>query len=292
MVKVKQQQHFWQQPHGEEKSGHVEHESEVIYTNTKLRGLNVVGSVNQTEFVEWVESPIRAHDNKLRHEVPLPHSGSVPESPQQAFMNFEVNDTSMSLCAEPVPVLPPACMQPGIGTVEHAQQQNLIWFVVCFAGSPGAALRHGPDLNAECTGITLLKNEVFSVDQQIASPDGRIYLRLADGRGWAFDDSVLAPEDPSVVRMDFQTVSNPFTPWHTTSTLQHVEQAQYLEPMASSCPSCSYPIDAGAKFCIICGEKQPSPLGIANPGCEVLFPYYQYQVHPNSEAPWLTPSMH
>jgi len=354
IVEVKEQQ-----PHGDENSGHIGRESEVTSTNTKLHGLNVMGSVNHTEFAEWVESPIRAHDNKVRlvlaeveknkewvespirdhdnepgmvqveqkrqdhrpasskcfheisgfglstiQEVPMSHSGSVPDLPQQAVMNFEVNDTLSSLCAEPVPVLPPACMQHGIGTVEYAQQQNLTWFVVCYAGSPGAFLRHGPDLQAECTGITLLKNEVFSVDQHIASPDGRIYLHLADGRGWAFDDSVLAPEDPSVVRMEFEAVNNPFIPWHTTSTLQHVEQAQFRrntmgntnlhhpEPMASSCANCTYPVDARANFCIICGEKQPSPLGIANSGREVFSPYYQYQVHPVSEDPWLEPSTH
>eukprot|EP00434_Breviolum_minutum_P006246 symbB.v1.2.005511.t1/scaffold310.1/size231343/16 len=37
--------------------------------------------------------------------------------------------------------------------------------------------------------------------------DGRIYLRLADGRGWAFDDSTLFPHDPSVIRGYWQPVS-------------------------------------------------------------------------------------
>lgn len=32
-------------------------------------------------------------------------------------------------------------------------------------------------------------------------------LRLADGRGWAFDDSALFPHDPSVVRGYWQPVS-------------------------------------------------------------------------------------
>lgn len=30
--------------------------------------------------------------------------------------------------------------------------------------------------------------------------DGRVYLRLADGRGWAFDDTTLFPHDPAVIR--------------------------------------------------------------------------------------------
>ena len=30
--------------------------------------------------------------------------------------------------------------------------------------------------------------------QELMGADGRIYLRLADGRGWAFDDSTLFPQ--------------------------------------------------------------------------------------------------
>ena len=29
--------------------------------------------------------------------------------------------------------------------------------------------------------------------EELMGADGRIYLRLADGRGWAFDDSTLFP---------------------------------------------------------------------------------------------------
>merc|ERR1712224_864985 len=36
--------------------------------------------------------------------------------------------------------------------------------------------------------------------ERIQGLDGRVYLLLADGRGWAFDDSALIPHDPSVVR--------------------------------------------------------------------------------------------
>jgi hypothetical protein len=321
MLKVKEHE-----PHGDEDSGHI-------------------GPVKCTEFVEWVDSPIRIHkvqelpkvdkneawvespirphnneqgllkvkQNRQNHtpasskcfreisgfgismqEVPLLHSGSVRDSPLEAFMNFEANDTSMSPCDLSVPVLPPACMQ----------QQNLTWFFVNFAASPGAALRYGPDLNAQCTGIVLLQNEVFPVDHEIASPDGGIFLRLADGRGWAFDDAALTLEDPSatsVIRMDFKPGSNAFISPYNASTLQHGEQPQFgpftmeslnphnLEPMYSSCVSCTCSIDANAKFCIICGEKQPSPLGIANPGGEVRFPHYQYEVQ---HTPWLEPYTH
>eukprot|EP00746_Dinoflagellata_sp_MGD_P148905 gnl/MRDRNA2_/MRDRNA2_81033_c0_seq3.p1 gnl/MRDRNA2_/MRDRNA2_81033_c0~~gnl/MRDRNA2_/MRDRNA2_81033_c0_seq3.p1 ORF type:complete len:388 (-),score=66.65 gnl/MRDRNA2_/MRDRNA2_81033_c0_seq3:51-1214(-) len=366
------------QSHGNGDSGHVEGESEVTSTDMKWHGLNVVSSMNYAEFVEWVESPIRAHkglvlpevdknkesgestvpirselalseadqhkewvdspirshDNKLglvqveqnRHhdrsasvgcfretqgfgtltqEPPLQHSGCVPDSSQQAFMTFEAKETSVSPCAVPVPLLPPGCMQHGSGTVDYSEQQNLSWFIVSFVGSLDVFfLRHGPDINARCTGFTLLKDEIFSVNQEIASPDGRIYLCLADGRGWAFDDAALTLEDPSatsVIRMDFKPGSNAFISSYNASTLQHGEQPQFgpitteslnphnLEPMNSSCVSCTSSIDANAKFCIICGEKQPSPLGIANPGGEVRFPHYQYEVQ---HTPWLEPYTH
>merc|ERR1711904_757724 len=46
----------------------------------------------------------------------------------------------------------------------------------------------------------LYQNETFAVQQRIQGADGRVYLLLADYRGWAFDDSALMPHDPSVVR--------------------------------------------------------------------------------------------
>jgi hypothetical protein len=46
----------------------------------------------------------------------------------------------------------------------------------------------------------LYQNETFAVRERIQGTDGRLYLLLADYRGWAFDDSALMPHDPSVVR--------------------------------------------------------------------------------------------
>merc|ERR1719335_380062 len=43
------------------------------------------------------------------------------------------------------------------------------------------------------------QNEIFAVCERIHAMDGRIYLLLADGRGWAFDDSAVMPHDPSVL---------------------------------------------------------------------------------------------
>lgn len=248
---------------------------------------------------EWRESPICKFEQNSQglesssrisaSETPQHCFGAVQDSSQQAFTNLQVIKTSTPLC--PVPLALSAYLNPG----EHAQQ-NITWFCVSFAGGPGVLLRHEPYFEAQCTGLALLKNEVFSVDQEIASPDGRIYLHLTDGRGWAFDDSALAPQDPSVVRMGFSTE---MIPSDAMATLQYGQNAQltpipmgsagahHPEVTTSTCVSCNCPIDANAKFCIICGSKQPSPPGIATPECEASLPYYQHEVnHPVFEGPW------
>jgi len=79
------------------------------------------------------------------------------------------------------------------------------WYRVAFIG--GVDLRHGPSVEAPRTGETLCQNATFATAEELLGADGRIYLRLADGRGWAFDDSALFPHDPSVVRGFWQPVS-------------------------------------------------------------------------------------
>jgi len=72
------------------------------------------------------------------------------------------------------------------------------WYRVSFLG--GIALRNAPSVDADRTGHMLYQNETFAVSERIQGADGRVYLLLADFRGWAFDDSALMPHDPSVVR--------------------------------------------------------------------------------------------
>lgn len=78
--------------------------------------------------------------------------------------------------------------------VPGSQQETL--YRVAYIG--GLDLRVEPSYGALRTGVTLRQNEVFAVSQEIVGPDARTYLRLCDGRGWAFDDSALIPHDPSV----------------------------------------------------------------------------------------------
>lgn len=49
--------------------------------------------------------------------------------------------------------------------------------------------------------MILQRGTVFAVSESLMGYDGRVYLRLADGRGWVFDDTALIPEDPSVVKV-------------------------------------------------------------------------------------------
>jgi len=77
-------------------------------------------------------------------------------------------------------------------------QEQVWWYRVSFLG--GIALRSAPSVDAARTGHMLFQNETFAVRERLQGVDGRVYLLLADYRGWAFDDSALMPHDPSVVR--------------------------------------------------------------------------------------------
>mmetsp|Transcript_142801 Transcript_142801/g.355915 ORF Transcript_142801/g.355915 Transcript_142801/m.355915 type:complete len:175 (-) Transcript_142801:7-531(-) len=72
------------------------------------------------------------------------------------------------------------------------------WYRVAFLG--GVDLRQGPSVEAARTGETLSQNATFAAAEELLGADGRVYLRLADGRGWAFDDTALFPHDPAVIR--------------------------------------------------------------------------------------------
>jgi hypothetical protein len=79
----------------------------------------------------------------------------------------------------------------------------------------GVDIRKSPGFDAPKTDVTLYCNEIFAVSEEVQASDGRVYLLLADGRGWAFDDSALNPQYPSVVRGQWV----PVTPGTMTSVV-------------------------------------------------------------------------
>lgn len=109
--------------------------------------------------------------------------------------------------------------------VFSAPMRSEALFRVAYMG--GVALRQGPYFDGVRTGAMLMYNEIFCVSEEIQGSDGRLYLRLADGRGWAFDDSALMPHDPSVVRGSWAPLSTTSTP----STFASTPASSVWEPM-------------------------------------------------------------
>lgn len=122
--------------------------------------------------------------------LPVPHPGQPMPLPGAQGM------------AQPLTMVAPA----NAFTGESARYP---WYRVSFMG--GLDLRQGPHVEAPRTGETLCLNATFASCEELMGADGRVYLRLADGRGWAFDDSALFPTDPSVVRGYWSPVG-PSTP--------------------------------------------------------------------------------
>jgi len=48
-------------------------------------------------------------------------------------------------------------------------------------------IRSSPDVNGPRTHVVMQPGEVFMVSEEHEGPDGVLYLKLADGRGWVFD---------------------------------------------------------------------------------------------------------
>lgn len=70
---------------------------------------------------------------------------------------------------------------------------------VIFQG--GIHLCRGPSMELGRTGHTLKCGDNFTVAEILDGHDSRKWLRLADGRGWAFDDTAVFPKEPSVDRL-------------------------------------------------------------------------------------------
>lgn len=62
----------------------------------------------------------------------------------------------------------------------------------------GLGVRAGPNVNAPRTGSVLHRGDIFEASVVAPGLDGRVYLKIAGWRGWAFDDSAVDPADPAV----------------------------------------------------------------------------------------------
>jgi len=153
--------------------------------------------------------------------------------------------------------------QPPVGWPQLSPQRSTLkpaLYRVAFLG--GVDLRRGPSFGALRTGVTLRHNEVFVTSEEIPGPDGRIYLRLADGRGWAFDDRALIPHDPSVARGHWAPVAESpmaMTPMAPVTPAAPVSSAGW-EPAAEDFPS-SVTSAPSAGLWQPCAEPTTPPCG-------------------------------
>lgn len=140
------------------------------------------------------------------HKRPSPPPLNYPETPlsnvlhqpfQMPFWTPKVGGLGSSAASSPViPPFSPA-LPGGFMYTLQSQRSTTMYRV---SNSAGVEIRTGPSFEAPMTDAALYCNEIFAVSEEVIASDGRIYLLLADGRGWVFDDSCLNSKSPSVVR--------------------------------------------------------------------------------------------
>mmetsp|Transcript_11800 Transcript_11800/g.26750 ORF Transcript_11800/g.26750 Transcript_11800/m.26750 type:complete len:594 (-) Transcript_11800:120-1901(-) len=125
----------------------------------------------------------------------------VPGMPYEHSYAGQCVEAACKEAVMPLPV-PAMAVQQGVSTYDACGQYHAVaWYQV--AASQGLQLHSEPSICAPRTGAILNANELFPVSEELPNQDGRVYLRLADGRGFAFDDSMLAPQAPSVRKCIF-----------------------------------------------------------------------------------------
>jgi len=158
--------------------------------------------LSEPEAPVWIPT----HSNPLNGR-PTPPPLSYPETPlsnlsqvpfQVSFSTPKVSGSAPAQPAAASPVMPPIS-PPLPGGFAYALQFQRAAAMYRVSHSAGVESLKGPSFDAPKTGVTLYCDEIFAVSETIPASDGRIYLLLADGRGWVFDDSALNPHCPSVV---------------------------------------------------------------------------------------------
>lgn len=144
---------------------------------------------------DWTDADLK--DATVAWQYHCPPTAPPPHSP---VLNMSPGDEAGQGLATSTP------------SVDMASSQlapQALYFQVAFLG--GIQVRSGPDLDAPPTGLVLMQNEIIAVSSHIPGADGRIYLQLANGQGWVFDDTALVPHDPSVIQLPY-VAPQPATP--------------------------------------------------------------------------------
>jgi len=116
----------------------------------------------------------------------------LPSQPQMAGMKL-FSTRSPSQVQQNCPI------QDMGGNQSVSQEVPPAWYRVAYCG--GISVREAPDVESQCTGTSFKCGDVFAVLDKVVGIDQRIYLKLANQYGWVFDDSMLFPEDPSVLQL-------------------------------------------------------------------------------------------
>lgn len=249
----------------------MQEKQDLSMTGEGMSRENSLSSLPETE-CEWDPS-----DNAMRREAPQiavgeasfaePDNSQVFESPPRwpsASQHFESQpdaSAAWAQCIPPAPPLPPVLDYIGSGgeVCPHQLAPTTCYFQVTYLG--GIEVRASPDHDAPRTGLVLMQNEIFAVSHHYPCADGRVYLALADGQGWVFDDSALVPHDPSVVQLPYaapQQVPSVAPPW------PGVEQLMLPPPLPLPGPDTFVP-EAYAPQCLL-PPPPPPPLHAAPSG--------------------------
>lgn len=167
---------------------------------------------------------------------------SCPGTPRSIRCSLSIPSTPELPAREPSPVCSDAAVNffhhhfpeatlsevtPMMPAPPFMRASSCSWYCVAFIS--GIDIRADPHVDGRRTGVILQRGAVFAVSECLMGYDGRVYLRLADGRGWVFDDTALIPEDPSVFRVPPPDVRGLLAtvPLATTPMPSHHQELQY-----------------------------------------------------------------
>jgi len=143
-----------------------------------------------------------ATPRSIRRSISIPSTPELPvRDPSPACSDAAANFFHHHLpaeCSSPVGATPLEAT-PMMPAPPFMRASSYSWYCVAFIS--GIDIRAEPHVDGRRTGVILQRGVVFAVSESLMGYDGRVYLRLADGRGWVFDDTALIPEDPSVVKV-------------------------------------------------------------------------------------------